>query len=207
MITDDAVTLNWAGITPDDFNIPTPVIEITNPEDATPIAPSAGTGQWNTALPVANEGLPYCMGELFVSMNTANRNIYQSLVYFDEVLQKAEVFEAINNGGIRIVPNTMPDFFRKRSRFDPMCIPLNDAVLLSIRYKDAPQKHPDLAKNYRLTVIVQTLQRNPALEQLPPEIQNRIIEDFLASPYEILSIDEQKYIADPLYSLLNEPKP
>ncbi len=194
------------GLNPEDVNIPSTVV-ITLPEEATPIGPAAPAPVFGTALSIANEGLPYCMGKLLVELNTIDRTIYNQFIYFDEVLEKSEVYQKINRGGIRLVPNTQPDFLRKPSQYSRLQIPLKGLTSVALQFRDAKYKPLDLMKPYRLTVAVQYLVENKELETLLVEIKERILKDFLGSTAIVADIDIEKYKNNPDYHFHDEYGP
>lgn len=156
-------------------------------------------------LPTANELFRPTVGILNVEMNDKNGVIYDDYVNFDVILQKSEVFENINTGGVRILKKDKPDFFYKPVEPSPMFIPIGRSKTLNINYKDKAFRLLGRSIiNYDVLVQFSTLEQNEEFDALDETLKERILHDFLTIPTKLYNVDVDKYKNDPNYSLRDE---
>lgn len=143
----------------------------------------------------------FTLGQLAVELPGCYELLCLADVFYRRPLKDLDAQQGIITGDIQEVNGRMIDFFHQPTEFYPLLAYPVDDRLLTVTYRDYAAKHPDLRQPYQLTIIVEYAVKHPEIEALTDAaLRDRIYADLLNSDFTCISIDVEKYRADPAYS-------
>jgi hypothetical protein len=147
------------------------------------------------------------LGRIVIETNTDAGVILNDLVEHPNQTRSDELNMGIVTGDLSFASVASPELFWSPDKWKHAECTLGDQKVLLVNYRDFADKHPDLAPmSYRISIVVEYLEEEPALDGLEGSIRERIYNDLSESHYLLHDIDTDKYANDANYSVIHEIK-